>query len=406
MMTTTFTRGLHAACLCGAMLLAFLLAGCATPPAPSAASKSALPFDEAVAQATDALVLQTQNGQGLFAKIGARRGVVLDPMVDAGSAQQTAATQLLQTRVGERIAAGQDGLELLPLQSANLARARYLLTGTLKRLAVGEPQGPLQIDLALTDLRSGIVAAQSSVVARDEGLDATPLRYDQDTPVPVSDPVIAGYLRTSATPSGQAADPTYLAHIAAAPAIQQATAHYNAERYQDALAQYSAAGATPAGEQLRVLNGIYLSSAKLGRTAEAEQAFGRIVAHGIASRQLRVKFLFNPGGTVFWSETRISGPYAMWLREIARASTEAKVCMDVVGHTSRTGSVAFNDALSLQRARYIRERLVGESGALGERITPSGMGFRENIIGSGTDDAVDALDRRVEFRIVRCGRAA
>ena len=31
------------------------------------------------------------------------------------------------------------------------------------------------------------------------------------------------------------------------------------------------------------------------------------------------------------------------------------------------------------------------------------MGFRENIMGSGSDDAVDALDRRVEFKIVGCG---
>ena len=30
------------------------------------------------------------------------------------------------------------------------------------------------------------------------------------------------------------------------------------------------------------------------------------------------------------------------------------------------------------------------------------MGFRQNIVGSGSDDAVDALDRRVEFRIVGC----
>ena len=34
---------------------------------------------------------------------------------------------------------------------------------------------------------------------------------------------------------------------------------------------------------------------------------------------------------------------------------------------------------------------------------PVGMGFRQNIVGSGTDDVVDALDRRVEFKIVPCG---
>jgi hypothetical protein len=30
------------------------------------------------------------------------------------------------------------------------------------------------------------------------------------------------------------------------------------------------------------------------------------------------------------------------------------------------------------------------------------VGFKENIIGSGTDDLRDALDRRVEFKVRNC----
>ena len=30
------------------------------------------------------------------------------------------------------------------------------------------------------------------------------------------------------------------------------------------------------------------------------------------------------------------------------------------------------------------------------------MGFRENVIGTGTDDLRDALDRRVEFKVRPC----
>lgn len=36
------------------------------------------------------------------------------------------------------------------------------------------------------------------------------------------------------------------------------------------------------------------------------------------------------------------------------------------------------------------------------QLTSTGMGFRENLIGGGTDDARDALDRRVEFRVRGC----
>lgn len=398
-MNTLLARGWCTALSTSALALLLGLAGCATPPAPSGA---ALPFEEAAAQATDNLVAQTQKLPAFLAGIGPRRGVVVDPMIDGASAQQTAATQLLQQRVTDRMAKSGGAIEILPFEGATLGKARYLLTGTLTRLTTTEANSPLKINLALTELGSGTVVAQSSAVARNDRLDHTPLRYYRDTPVPTRDQVAEGYARTSATPAGQRADAYYLERIATAPVIKDAIAFYNAERYEDALKQYSAADSTATGEQLRVLNGLYLASARLGRTAEAEQAFGRLVAYGLAHRQLGVKFLFNPGTTNFWSDTRISGPYAMWLREIAKAGTGAKACMDVVGHTSHTGSVAYNDALSMQRARFIRQRLVNESGALAGRTTPSGKGFRENIIGSGTDDAVDALDRRVEFNIVDC----
>src|SRR6185369_421047 len=201
----------------------------------------------------------------------------------------------------------------------------------------------------------------------DEGLDHTPLAYYRDSPVLVKDKVIEGYARTSATPPGQRGDAFYLERIAAATVINEATALYNQERYVEALGRYRSALAMPTGEQLRIVNGIYLASAKLGRTAEAEQAFGKVVALGIAYNELGVKFLFNPGGTEFWSDPKVSGAYGMWLRQIARESTAAKVCMNIVGHTSRTGSEPVNDALSLKRADYIKQRLAGEAAELGGR---------------------------------------
>jgi len=382
-----------------------LLAGCATPHATTVSEE--LPFDEAVTKATDGLAGQTQQLPAFLARVEsklAKRGVVLDPMLDAATGQQTAATALLEARVTERLTTKFDQFEILPFQSANLGRALYLLTGTMTRVdgtAAGHKRA-LQINLALTELKSGTVVAQATALARDEGLDHTPLPYYRDSPVLVKDKVIEGYARTSTTPPGQRGDAFYLDRIASATLINEATTLYNQERYVEALGQYRSALATPTGEQLRVLNGIYLTTAKLGRSAEAEQAFGRVVALGIAYNELGVKFLFNPGSTEFWSDSKVSGPYTMWLRQIAKEGTAARVCMNVVGHTSRTGSEQANDALSLQRANVIRQRLASEAAALGARTRTVGMGFRQNIVGSGSDNAVDALDRRVEFRIIPC----
>ena len=389
---------------CAAVWVAALV-GCAAPQATSLSDE--LPFDEAVAKATDGLAGQTQKLPAFLARVEskiAKKGIVLDPMLDAATGQQTAATALLETRVTERLTTKFDQFTVLPFQSANLGKALYLLTGTMTRVDAGVAghKRALQINLALTELKSGNVVAQASALALDDGLDHTPLPYYRDSPVLVKDRVIEGYARTSTTPPGQRADAFYLDRIASATLINEATTLYNQERYVEALGQYRSALATPTGEQLRVLNGIYLTTAKLGRTAEAEQAFGRVVALGIAYNELGVKFLFNPGSTEFWSDPKVSGPYTMWLRQIAREGTAAKVCMNVVGHTSKTGSEQANDALSLQRANVIRQRLSSEAGALGARTKTVGMGFRQNIVGSGTDNAVDALDRRVEFRIIPC----
>lgn len=391
--------------LFGALALLLVVAGCAAPQATVVSNE--LAFDEAVAVATDGLAGQTQKLPAFLARVEARvnkRGIVLDPMLDATTGQQTAATTLLETKVTERLTTKFDAFEILPFQSANLGKAQYLLTGTMTRAesSSGARRRPLQINLALTDLKTGTVVAQASALARDEGLDHTPHAYYRDSPVLVKDAVIEGYARTSATPPGQRGDAFYLERVASATLISEATQLYNQERYVDALGRYRSALAMPQGEQLRVMNGIYLASAKLGRSAEAEQAFGRVVALGIAYNQLGVKFLFNPGSTEFWSDTKVSGAYPMWLRQIAKESMGARVCMNIVGHTSRTGSEQLNDSLSLQRANSVRQRLTSDAPQLVSRTRAEGKGFRENIVGSASDNAVDALDRRVEFRIVPC----
>ncbi|MFL6664934.1 MAG: OmpA family protein [Rhizobacter sp.] len=389
---------------CAAFVAMVLAAGCAAPPA-AMPSGNELPFEQAAAEVTDSLVAQTQKLPAFLTKVESKllkRGVVIDPMLDAGSGQQTALTQLLEKRVAERIATKYEQFEIQPFRSAGLAKAQVLLTGTTTRVQTDRPRGAFRINLALTDLKTGQQLAQASAVASDNGLDTSPTPYYRDSPVLVKDKVTEGYLRTAASPAGQRADPAYFDRIATATLIDEATTLYNTERYQDSLSQYKQALSTPHGEQLRVLNGLYLTNVKLGRTGDAEQAFGKVVALGIAYNELGVKFLFNPGGTDFWSDTKVSGAYGMWLRQIARESTAAKVCMNIVGHTSRTGSEPVNDALSLQRAAYIKQRLAGEAAELGGRTKAVGMGFRQNIVGSGSDNVVDALDRRVEFKIIPC----
>jgi outer membrane protein OmpA-like peptidoglycan-associated protein len=74
----------------------------------------------------------------------------------------------------------------------------------------------------------------------------------------------------------------------------------------------------------------------------------------------------------------------------------------VIGHTSRTGDAQANDVLSQRRATVIKQSLERQNRKLATRVSAEGVGSREIIVGLGTDDVRDALDRRVEFRRVDC----
>jgi outer membrane protein OmpA-like peptidoglycan-associated protein len=92
----------------------------------------------------------------------------------------------------------------------------------------------------------------------------------------------------------------------------------------------------------------------------------------------------------------------MWLRQIALHTADASRCLEIVGHTSATGSVALNDQLSVLRAQKIEGELEKEVPGLQKSLSANGVGSRELIVGNGRDDSSDALDRRVEFKVVTC----
>ena len=74
----------------------------------------------------------------------------------------------------------------------------------------------------------------------------------------------------------------------------------------------------------------------------------------------------------------------------------------MTGHTSPTGPEPLNERLSLLRAEYVKLRLEGTSPALTKRMIANGVGSKQTMVGTGRDDASDALDRRVEFKVIGC----
>jgi OOP family OmpA-OmpF porin len=78
-------------------------------------------------------------------------------------------------------------------------------------------------------------------------------------------------------------------------------------------------------------------------------------------------------------------------------SNNVKVKMTIVGHTDDTGTVEFNDKLSLERAQSVRTLLV-DAGIDGSALETIGVGSREPIKADSASPGVE-INRSVTFRV-------
>ena len=366
----------------------------------------AMPFNEAVLKAAHDLFSKMPPPAAERGGAG-KRVVVIDPLVDGVTGVQSNVTASIEAHIVELVRTSYPQFEIQPLSAASVAQAPLVLIGTFTGVNpqghVTVPPAAFRIWLTLADVQTGTIVAKGRTHAQREGVDVRPTAYFQESPVWTTDPVVNGYIKTCQERKvGEAMDPVYAAHLGAEAVISAAIQAYNSQRYREALDLYQSALRIPAGEQWRVYNGLYLAYWKLGHRDDAAQAFGRMVASGLAQEHLTVKFLFKPGSTALWSDARSPDPHRMWLQQIAQHTAPQQVCLEIIGHTSRTGPEPLNERLSLRRAEYIQARLEAEVPSLRHRTITSGKGSRENLIGTATDDARDTLDRRVEFNVIRC----
>lgn len=371
----------------------------APPPAPAPAPLVPVPFDLAIVNAATTLFRN--------APIDATRIVVIDPLIDGVSGEQTTASRYIETRLRDIARDQFPKVDIREFSSENVSKGPIVLVGTftgitLDNKTVGKPEA-YRICLALADFATNKIVSKGVARAMVDGVNVTPTPYFSDTPVWVKDQTVDAYIKTcQGTRVGDTIDPVYRDGIDTATVISDAILAYEKRNFREALALYGRAVQAATGDQLRVHSGLYLANWKLGKRADAEKAFGKIVDHGLAAQNLAVKFLFQPRSTDFWADANVSGPYPIWLRQIAARAAKADNCLEIVGHTSRSGSEPVNDKLSLARAQNVKRRLDAAVPALARRTKATGMGFRENVVGSGADDLTDLQDRRVEFRVAKC----
>lgn len=157
------------------------------------------------------------------------------------------------------------------------------------------------------------------------------------------------------------------------------------------------------GQDLDTYAGLYLANYKLSRLEEAEKAFSRLIAISAEKyRSFTVKYLFGVNSVEFLKDKTLAERYQTWIRNIGKYFQDTNNCLRIVGHSSRTESEEYNDKLSIEQAKSIQTLLQKSFPEVFQRSKIVGKGFSENIVGTGTDDDGDALDRRVELFVIEC----
>jgi outer membrane protein OmpA-like peptidoglycan-associated protein len=365
------------------------------PPAPTP-----VPFPEALQRAANDLFSKAQLE-------GTRVELVIDPLIDGISGAQSTSTRSMQQTLIDLVGKSYPRFQVQPFSAEALARNPVVLIGTFTAVNnAGEANGSrdaYRICLALADLKAKRIVSKGVARAKPDGVDVTPTTYYRDSPMWSKDPSTEAYIKTcQGTKLGDPIDPLYAERLNVAALINDGILEYEARHYREALAFYRTARALPGGDQHRVRIGAYLASSKLGRKDDAVEAFGDLVDSGLSGKQLMVKLLFQPGSTQFIANPQITEPYPMWLSQIATRAKQKGACLEIVGHTSRTGLPQVNERLSVLRAQYVMDLLQAGAPDSRGRMIATGRGYNENLIGTGKDDASDALDRRVEFKVIGC----
>ena len=355
----------------------------------------------------------TRAGRQLFRDAQATLGpeprlMVIDPLIDANTGGQTISTAKMGDDLEALAKKDFRSYAVSPLTRNTLATKPLLLIGTLTPVnverSIDKQPDAFRVWLTLIDLRTGKVVAKALDRATVDSVNPEPLPFYRDSPTWHKDATIMGYINSCQvnTKIGDLADPEYLSRLPAAAVINEAILAYDDGKVPVANRLYKEAQPIADPGDLRVLNGLYITNWQLGKKDEARDAFGKLVTSGLELKRLPMKLLFQPGRTTFITSGDLPAQYSIWLASLAEQAGRTPACVRVVGHTSRTGSAAANERLSRQRAEAVQKMLERDNRTLSSKLSAAGAGSKEALVGLGTDDMRDAIDRRVEFRVVDC----
>ena len=382
--------------LAAALLLSF---SCATAPPPVQETPQRIQKIDRVLGFEEGIIYLARDINSQF--IGSHHKLLLDTFLDANSGQaltiNKAVEKLLTVNLTERF----DVIQMdTTLENDHID---YALSGILQYddSPRTSTQKAYHFFVAVYEMNSGVIRATS--VALIEIPEYKPTSTYEDSPIFLRDGKLDELTASVKRNPGERMSQSYLSYLGTKKLLVAAEQAYEKGDNQKALKYYTEAEKRPDGKNMTVYSGLYNTARLLNQSNEAEQYFGQLISTSIdEKKRIEIKILFKVNSAYFIDIGDMPKHYSMWLRQIATQFQNRSECVNIVGHSSRTGKEEYNKTLSKKRAQLVQQVLAVKYPQIKKKTEIIGMGYAENIVGSGTDDARDAIDRRVEFRLMEC----
>ena len=329
----------------------------------------------------------------------AQSTVPVEEFFSTQSAEVSTSGRALQQQLATALSGTFAPMKFVPLDVASANTAQWVL---LANYATPNPTENLpagkwvRLQVAMVESSTGRVLTRVSTYLDAAQFNSEPTQFFKDAPMYFTD---ERHRQRVGVMSGQPQPLSSSLQIQSE--LSNAIAAYEASRFPEAEQGFIKVR-TLAANHPGALTGLYQTYWKQGRKPEAEQAFSDLVAAGVDAGSLSVKLLFKVGGTAFVDSADLSTQYRLWLKSVGQVATSKDRCVDVTGHAGKSGAADYNDRLSLQRAESIVALIAQTSRDARSRFKSAGRGFQETIVGTGANDATDAIDRRVEFKVHAC----
>jgi outer membrane protein OmpA-like peptidoglycan-associated protein len=376
------------------LMILLLLTSCAPTPKPNP-EPTPMQLEVAIPLLTTQLFSQVKESQSVFDGFGNQQ-VVLDPFIDINSGEVVEVSRDIETLITNEAKNKFEQFTITRLTPEALTQANYLMTGVIRYDDYGAGQKFYRVLSSIVDLKTGAVVAHSKAWIADRKLAYKPRISN---PIPSAKDQDCKDVAQSEVGTNVSQQKCYAARETQATLVA-AEAAYEAGNYSEALDLFKKVTASSDGQLMRAYSGLYQTYKNLGDQAGAKEAFDKLVELGVNNQELNARFLFLVDKTEFNQE--LKSEYALWLQSMADYFSNTNLCFNIIGHSSKSGSPDYNKKLSLRRAEKVQQELATYVPALQKKIQIYGEGFDKNLVGSGTDDDQDAIDRRVEFKIVDC----